>query len=129
MVVGRGDGVMNRAVQDNTDRAESVPESKTRDGFQWRTAIGLFGGICIIVSGWAAYVTGKNNAVMEARSAIVESQISDVKARQDRLEARLLFLEQNRTANTDDDISHVFGPSIVQTDPDTLAAVPLSAER
>lgn len=123
MVVGRGNGVMNTGAQDNPERAESVPEARTRNGFPWPVAIGLFGGACILLSGWATYVTGKNNALMEARSEKVEIQINDVKARQDRLEARLLFLEQNRAAITDDDMSHVFGNSIVQTDPDTSTDV------
>ena len=67
VVVGRGNGVMNTGAQDNPERAESVPEARTRNGFQWPVAIGLFGGVCILLSGWATYVTGKNNALMEAR--------------------------------------------------------------
>lgn len=102
VVVGRGNGVMNTGAQDNPERAESVPESRTRQGFPWPVAIGLFGGVCILLSGWATYVTGKNNALMEARGEKVEIQINDVKARQDRLEARLLFLEQNRVADVAD---------------------------
>jgi len=118
--------MMSRDAPDRTKRGENVPETRARRNFPWSTAAAIFGGACILVSGWGAYVTGKNNALMEARSEKVEIQINDVKARQDRLEARLLFLEQNRTSIAGSDTTHVFGASIAQTDADASATVPLS---
>ena len=118
--------MMSRDAPDRAKRGESVPETTVRTHFPWSIAAAIFSGSCIIVSGWGAYVTGKNNALMEARSEKVEIQVNDVKARQDRLEARLLFLEQNRTSMAGGDLSHAFGASITQTGTDASATVPPS---
>ena len=111
MAIGRGGVLMNGDAPDRTKRGESVPEAQVRRTFPWPIAIGVFGGACILVSGWATYVTGKNNALMEARSEKVEIQINDVKARQDRLEERLRYLEQNRLVPTGD-----LSPETTKTD-------------
>ena len=56
----------------------------------------LIGGFFILLNGWFAYIASSSKDVMEARNETLTRQLDDMKERIDRLDDRVIFLEQNR---------------------------------
>ena len=57
----------------------------------------VLGGALLLVNGWFAYSASSSKELMEARNEALAIQLQKIK---DRLEARVVFLEQGPTAST-----------------------------
>lgn len=87
------------AAGDNPLRGGEGPgEAPRRPWPPWAVVAAVIGGLFVLASGWAAHVASTNKDLMEARHETITTQPEDIKDRLDRLEDRLVFLEQNRTA-------------------------------
>lgn len=80
----------------------------------WPLVISLIGGIFLVINGWLTYMASSNKAWMESRADAIADQLKesdefmaiqmqDLKKRLDRVDDRVVFLEQNRRTSTDAD--------------------------
>ena len=104
--------------------AEGPGEKKSRSP-SWSLVATLIGGIFLLINGWLTYAVYSNKESMEVRAAAIAQQLEnsnrsmavqlddlkrsmatqmeDLKERLDRVDDRVLFLEQNRQVSTDAD--------------------------
>ena len=79
-----------------------------------RLEAALIGGVFLLIGGWLTYAVNSNEESMERIATGIASQLTeskefmatqtqDLKERLDRIENRVVFLEQNRQTSTDAD--------------------------
>ncbi len=92
--------------EDNPARpGDGEPESQKQP---WWNRMGLILGptaivITTIVGLWVTNVSNSNRALIEAQYETIRVQLNNIKERQDRIENRVIFLEQNRTSRDNND--------------------------
>ena len=118
---------------ESADRANAGAEGpgERRDGYPrwfWPLMTALIGGFFLLANGWLTYMASSNKEWMESRAAAIAkqledsnksiaTQLEDLKKRLDRVDDRVLFLEQNRKVSTDADRGADIALAVHEGDP------------